>query len=312
MDFGPYLVFASLEGAVLAATLSLTALGLSLVFGVMRVVNVAHGEFFMLGAVAAWFVSALGGEALGLPAWAGFAAALVLAPAAVGALAWAADRAILARVGYDPERTIVATIGLLYILQQLTLMGYGPEARPVEPPFNSRIALPWPEWGAEGFAWTWPWGFGTTSYKLFVIVAAAALLLAVWAVLSRSRFGLIMRATQYDRETAQAFGIPVGKVYAWTFALGAALAAAAAVLIVPIQQAHYLMGGDPLLLSFIVVIIGGLGSLRGTVLAALLIGMSDGVISVFFSPTLAKILATLLVALVLVFRPQGLFGARTA
>ena len=107
-------------------------------------------------------------------------------------------------------------------------------------------------------------------------------------------------------------GIPVGKVYAWTFALGAALAAAAAVLIVPIQQAHYLMGGDPLLLSFIVVIIGGLGSLRGTVLAALLIGMSDGVISVFFSPTLAKILATLLVALVLVFRPQGLFGAKTA
>ncbi len=86
------------------------------------------------------------------------------------------------------------------------------------------------------------------------------------------------------------------------------LAAMAAVLIVPIQQAHYLMGLDPLLLSFIVVIIGGLGSLKGTVFAALLIGMSDGIISVFFSPTLAKILATLLVALVLVYRPQGLFG----
>jgi branched-chain amino acid transport system permease protein len=86
------------------------------------------------------------------------------------------------------------------------------------------------------------------------------------------------------------------------------LAAMAAVLIVPIQQAHYLMGLDPLLLSFIVVIIGGLGNLKGTVFAALLIGMSDGMISVFFSPTLAKILATLLVALVLVYRPQGLFG----
>jgi len=95
------------------------------------------------------------------------------------------------------------------------------------------------------------------------------------------------------------------------FGLGAMLAALAAVLIVPIQQAHYLMGGDPLLLSFIVVIIGGLGSLRGTVVAAVLIGMSDGIISVFFSPTLAKILATLLVALVLVYRPTGLFGART-
>ena len=88
------------------------------------------------------------------------------------------------------------------------------------------------------------------------------------------------------------------------------MAAVAAVLLVPIQQAHYLMGLDPLLLSFIVVIIGGLGSLKGTVFAAVLIGMSDGIISMFFSPTLAKILATLLVALVLVFRPQGLFGLR--
>ena len=92
--------------------------------------------------------------------------------------------------------------------------------------------------------------------------------------------------------------------------MGAGLAAVAAVLIVPIRQAHYLMGGDPLLLSFIVVIIGGLGSLRGTLVAALLIGLSDGVISTFFAPTLAKILATLLVAMVLVFRPQGLFGKR--
>src|SRR5690606_10211205 len=92
------------------------------------------------------------------------------------------------------------------------------------------------------------------------------------------------------------------------FAIGAMLAAIAAVLIVPIQQAHYLMGTDPLLLSFIVVIIGGLGSLRGTVVAALLVGLSDGIVSVFLSPTLAKMLATLLVALVLVFRPSGLFG----
>ena len=96
------------------------------------------------------------------------------------------------------------------------------------------------------------------------------------------------------------------------FGLGAALAALGAVLIVPIQQAHYLMGGDPLLLAFIVVIIGGLGSLPGTVLAAVLIGMSDGIVSVFFTPTLAKILSTLLVAFVLVFRPQGLFGKRIA
>jgi branched-chain amino acid transport system permease protein len=128
--------------------------------------------------------------------------------------------------------------------------------------------------------------------------------------MTRTRAGLIMRATQLDRDTARAFGINVDRVYAAVFALGAGLAAIAAVLIVPIQQAHYLMGHDPLLLSFIVVIIGGLGSLRGTLLAAVVIGLSDGVISVFFSPTLAKILATLLVAMVLVVRPQGLFGAK--
>ncbi len=308
MEFGPHLLLATLEGAVGAAVLALTALGLSLVFGVMRVVNVAHGEFYMLGAVVAWFVATtLGGH----PAI-GFLAALLIAPVIAAVVAILADIIVLKRVNYDPEATIVATIGLLYIMQQAALMGYGPEARPVEPPFNSRIALPWFEWGEDGFEFYYPWGLAITSYKLFVIAAAGAILTGFWLLLSRTRIGLIMRATQLDRETALAFGIPVEKVYALVFGLGAGLAALAAVLIVPITQAHYLMGGDPLLLSFIVVIIGGLGSVRGTLFAALLIGMSDGIISVFFSPTLAKILATLLVALVLVFRPQGLFGKKPA
>lgn len=273
----------------MAAVLALMALGLSLVFGVMRVVNVAHGEFFMLGAVLAWFFSTL---VTGHPAI-GFLLALVLSPLVVGAVAFAAERLVLRRLNYNPEATIVATIGLLYIIQQAALTFYGPDARPVVPPFSYRVMLPW---------------FGYSGYKLAVIAASVLLIVATWLVLTRTRIGLIMRATQYDRETAQAFGIPVDRVYAGVFALGAMLAAVAAVLIVPIQQAHYLMGTDPLLLSFIVVIIGGLGSLRGTVVAALLIGVSDGIISVFFSPTLAKMLATMLVAMVLVFRPQGLFG----
>ena len=292
MDFGPYLLLASLEGAVQAAVLSLTAIGLSLVFGVMRVVNVAHGEFFMLGAVLAWWTaSALGGH----PAL-GFAAALLLAPLVTGLVAMATDLLVLKRIHYDPERTIVATIGILYILQQVVLMTYGPDARPVEAPFSHRFYLPW---------------FGYSSYKLFVIAAAAVVLLSVWLVMTRTRIGIVLRATRLDRETARAFGIPVERVYGLVFGFGAALAAIGAVLIVPIQQAHYLMGGDPLLLSFIVVILGGLGSLAGTVIAALFIGMSDGIISMFFSPTLAKILATLLVALVLVFRPGGLFAGRS-
>lgn len=291
MSFGPFLLLALMEGMITAAVLSLAAVGLSLVFGVMRVVNVAHGEFYMLGAVIAWFVASV----VPGPAWMAFLAALVIAPVLVGALAAAADALILKRLNYDPEATIVATIGLLYILQQAALTFYGPDARPVAAPFTWRIQLPW---------------FGYSGYKLFVVAAAVVVLLGIWRLMTRTKAGLVMRATQVDREVASAFGINVDRVYMGTFALGAALAAVAAVLVVPIQQAHYLMGGDPLLLSFIVVIIGGLGSLRGTVIAALFIGLSDGVISMFFSPTLAKIIATLLVAMVLVFRPQGLFGAK--
>jgi len=291
MDFGPFLLLALMEGMVMAAVLALTAVGLSLVFGVMRVVNVAHGEFFMLGAVAAWFVT----QAVpGHPAF-GFAVALLVAPLFVGAVAALADTTILKRLNYDPEATIVATIGLSYIFQQSALSFFGPDARPVLAPFDIRLQLPW---------------FGYSGYKIAVVGAAVVILLGIWLFMTRSRAGLVMRATQADRDTARAFGINVDRVFATVFALGAGLAAMGAVLIVPIQQAHYLMGHDPLLLSFIVVIIGGLGSLRGTLVAALLIGLSDGVISVFFSPTLAKILATLFVALVLVFRPQGLFGGR--
>ena len=292
MGFGPFLLLALMESAVTAATLALTAVGLSLVFGVMRVVNVAHGEFFMLGAVAAWFIT----NFIGGPPWFAFLMALALAPLAVAAIAALADRLILKRLDYEPEATIVATIGLLYIFQQAALSFYGPQAMPVEPPFNFRIQLPW---------------FGYSAYKLSVILLAALVLIGVWLFLTRSKAGLVMRATQVDRETAQAFGIDTDRVYATVFALGAGLAAIAAVLIVPISQAHYLMGHDPLLLAFITVIVGGLGSLRGTVIAAILIGLSDGLIAFFWSPTLAKILATLLVAMVLVFRPQGLFGART-
>jgi branched-chain amino acid transport system permease protein len=308
MEFGPHLMLASLEGAVTAAILALTAMGLSIVFGVMRVVNIAHGEFFMLGAVIAWWAASLLG---GHPAI-GFVLALGLAPLIVGTLAGAADRFILQRITYAPDRTIVATIGLLYIIQQTTLMTFGPDARPVQPPFNTRLALPWFEYGENGFAMIWPWGLSITSYKLFVIVAAIVIITGLWLFLTRSKIGLLMRATQQDSETAQAFGVPVRRVYSWVFGLGAGLAAIGAVLVVPIQQAHYLMGQDPLLLSFIVVIIGGLGSLPGTIIAAILIGMSDGIISVFFSPTLAKIIATLVVAMVLVFRPQGLLGKSEA
>jgi branched-chain amino acid transport system permease protein len=288
MATGPALLLAALEGATGAAVLALTALGLSLVFGVMRVINIAHGEFVMLGAIAAWWCSAeiAGGDPL-----LGFALALVVAPLLVGGVAVVTDLMVLRTINYDPQRTILATIGLLYIIQQSVLMLYGPDARPVEPPIYFRVQFPW---------------FGYSGYKLIVIAAALALVAATWWALSRTRMGLYMRATRIDAEMAQAFGVPVRRIYAMAFGLGGVLAAISGVLIAPIRQAHYLMGTDPLLLSFIVVILGGLGNLRGTLIAAAFIGFGEGMISVLLSPTLSKIVATLLVALVLVARPGGL------
>lgn len=294
MITGPAVLLALLEGSVGAAVLALTALGLSLVFGVMRVINIAHGEFVMLGAVFAWWFSA---DLLGAHPLLGFLVALIVAPLLVGAIAIAADWLVLRRIDYDPERTIVATMGLLYIIQQSTLMAYGPDAQPLDPPIYFRVQFPW---------------FGYSGYKLIVAGLALLLLGATWLLLSRSRIGLYMRATRLDSETAQAFGVPVKRVYAIVFALGAMLAALSGVLIAPIRGAHYLMGADPLLLSFIVVIVGGLGNLRGTLLAAAMIGIGEGMISVLFSPTLSKIIATLLVAAVLVVKPGGLARGRAA
>ena len=187
MSFWPHLLLALLEGTVAAFVLALTALGLSLVFGVMRIVNVAHGEFFMLGAVLAWAFASLLPDQPAL----GFLVALIGSPLVVGAIALATDRLVLRRLNYAPEATIVATIGLLYIIQQLVLTFYGPYARPVVAPIQFRVLFPW---------------FGYSGYKLVVIGASALLLAATWFMLMRTRIGLVMRATRFDRETAQAFG----------------------------------------------------------------------------------------------------------
>ena len=291
-ETGPLLFLALLDGTVTAFVLALIALGLSLVFGVMRIVNIAHGEFFMLGAVLSWFAFDLTNN----PFWS-FLLALVLAPALVGSIAIFSDRFILRKVKYNPESTIVATIGVLYVIQSLTLMVFGPEARAVEAPLYFRIQFPW---------------FGYSGYKLIVAGMSALCLLGVWLLMIRSKLGLYMRATQQDIEIAKTYGVPTQKIYASVFALGAGLAAMAGVLIVPIRQADHLMGLEPLLLSFIVVIIGGLGSIRGTIVAAFIIGISDGIISVFYEPTLAKMLATLFVAMVLVLKPNGLYGEELA
>src|SRR2546430_89291 len=284
MSFTGHLFLGLLEGGVSGLVIALTAMGLSLVFGVMRIVNVAHGEFFMLGAVFAWYFSSLTGS---------FFPALVAAPISVALIALLADRFILRPIRYAPEPTIVATIGPLYILQQLVLTFYGPYARPVAAPIYFRVDFPW---------------FGYSGYKLVVAALAALLLAALWLVGTRARLGVYMHATREARDLAQPFGVPKGRRYAAPFALGAVPAGPAGVPRVPVVRSHTLDGLDALLLSFMAVIIGGVGSLTGTLVAALFIGLIDGVMSVFFTPTLAKIVASLLVVFVLVLKPMGLFA----
>ena len=274
-----------LDGIVFGLIWALIALGLSLVFGVMRIVNIAHGEFYMLGAVITWYTVTYLGS---------FAVAIILAPLAVAGVALVVERAVLRRINYEPEATIVATIGILYIIQQIVLAVYGPYARPVEAPIYFRIVFPW---------------FGYSGYKLVIAIASILIISFTYLFLSKTRVGLYLRATQQDREMALALGVPVNRIYLLAFGLGSALAAVAGVLVVPILQAYYLMGLDALLISFIIVIIGGLGSLKGTLVAALIIGVIDGVVSVFFSPTLAKMISSSLVAIILILRPTGLFGA---
>ena len=167
----PLVFLALLDGSVTAFVLALIALGLSLVFGVMRVVNVAHGEFFMLGAVLAWTCFHFTGN---MPLL-GFLLALIVAPVFVGGLAMLSDRLILHRIQYNPESTIVATIGLLYIIQQLVLTFFGPEARPVEAPIYFRVQFPW---------------FGYSGYKLIVAGLSGVLLLGTWFLMVRSKLGL--------------------------------------------------------------------------------------------------------------------------
>jgi len=286
MPFPGLLALALLDGTTSGLLLALTVVGFSLSFGILRIVNVAHGEFFMLGAVLAWSVVTTTGS---------FPLALLTAPAAVMALAVGVDRLVLRPLRYAAQPTVVATLGVLYVLQQLTLLLYGPEARGIAPPFGATLEFPW---------------FGYSGYKLAIAGLSVALLSGLGVLLRGTDLGLVMRATRQDPEMAVALGVPVEQVYTLVFALGAGLAAVAGVLVVPVQQAHYLMGLDALLLSFVVVILGGLGSLGGTVAASLLVGWMDGFISLFFTPTLARILATLVVALVLVVRRGGLWDER--
>ena len=283
----PYdqLVIQTLNGIVTGMILALVASGLTLIFGIMDVVNFAHGELFMLGAYIGVIV---------LTATGSFWLALVLA-ALVVAILGAAMQIVTLRplIGRDPLTTILATFGISLILQNYVLWQFGPVSRKISEPITAHFNL---------FYLEYPW------YRLLIAALSALIIGAFWLFLKYGKYGIWIRATTQDRVMAQAMGIPVPWVYTGVFAIGAGLAAASGVLFAPMAGVSHTMGLDWVLKAFIVVVVGGMGNLGGSIAAAIFISLLESYASVWVNPSQAVIVSFVVLILTLLFRPTGLFG----
>ncbi len=286
MEFLTLIGFQALNGLVWGLIIALIALGLSLVFGLLEVINVAHGALYMLGAIIGWYIVNYFGS---------FWLALAIAPIGVGLLGLLIERGILRPIAGEHVLTIIVTFGLMLILEHLVLATFGGAAHRMAAPF---------EWNFKIL------GFGYPGYRIFVAGTSVATMAGLWIFLRKFKYGLWMRAVNQDREMALGLGIPVRTVFMITFALGSFLAALGGILASPIVPIEFRMGLDILVITFIVVIVGGLGSLEGSVAAAILICELEGISSVFVTPTMARIFSLVFMACVLLVRPSGLFARR--
>jgi branched-chain amino acid transport system permease protein len=279
------LLFLLTDGLVWGLVIALSALGLTLIFGVMGIINMAHGDLYMLGAMLAVVFSG----------WLGsFWPAFILAPMVVGIVALPAERWVLRPFEGKPLVTMVGTIGVSFIIQQAALIIFGGTPKIVMYPISGVINL---------------FGVPYPAYRLFAAGLGLILIMGLWFLLYRTGVGILLRATVEQPEMADAIGINTSLIRAGTFGIGAFLAAAGGVLAAPIRQVFFLMGGDVLLFSFMVVIVGGLGSLKGALIAALFMSALEGLLTSIMSPVTSRALIMLLMALILVFRPRGLFSS---
>jgi branched-chain amino acid transport system permease protein len=274
----------TVNGIVTGMILALVASGLTLIFGIMDVVNFAHGELFMLGAYMGVVV---------LTATGSFWLALVLASLIVAAIGAALQVTTLRPLlGRDPLNTILATFGISLVLQNYALWQFGPVARKIQEPFTGHFKL---------FYLEYPW------YRLVIAGLSAAIIAALYLFLKYGRYGIWIRATTQDRVMAQAMGIPVPWVHTAVFAIGAGMAAASGVLFAPLVGVNHAMGLDWVLKAFIVVVVGGMGNLGGSILAAIFISLLEAYASIWVSPSQAIIVSSVVLILTLLFRPTGLF-----
>ena len=274
-------------GLVNGAFYAMLSLGLAVIFGLLDIVNFAHGAFYMVGAFAAWIM---------LDSWhVNYWFALVLAPLVVGILGVVIERLLLKRLyGLDPLYGLLLTFGLALILEGVFRKKYGVSGQSYDVP--------------ELLAGATNLGFMVLpNYRAWVVVASVAVCLGTWFLIERTRLGAYLRAGTENARLVQVFGVNVPLMVSLTFGFGAALAGLAGVLAAPIIQVTPLMGSNLIIVVFAVVVIGGMGSILGSVLTGLGLGVIEGFTRVFY-PEGSNIVVFVIMAIVLVIRPAGLFG----
>lgn len=274
----------TLNGIVNGMILALVASGLTLIFGIMDVVNFAHGELFMLGGYAG---------VITLTATGNFWLALLGAALMVAVLG-AAMQVVTLRplLGRDPLYTILGTFGLSLVFQNYALWQFGPVPRKIQEPLTGHFKL---------FYLEYPY------YRIVMALLSAAIIGALYLFLKYGKYGIWIRATTQDRTMAAAMGIPVPIVHTVVFAIGAAMAAASGVLFAPLVGVSHVMGADWVIKAFVVVVVGGMGNLGGSILASIFISLLEAYAALLVSPAQAVIAAFVALILTLLIRPTGLF-----
>jgi branched-chain amino acid transport system permease protein len=275
------------DALVIGVALALVALGLTMIFGLLDVINLAHGELYMLGGYATLVLIGWG---------AGYWGALVLAPLLVGLVGWGLEELGVRPLLRRPDRalvTLLLTFGISLMMRDIAQMLWGTET----------YAIPAPVSGVINVA-----GVYLPLYRAFVFAAGLVAIAATWWLVYRTQIGAVLRATAADPAMVASLGIPVRWVYGFTFLYGCALAGLAGVLLGPIYAVFPTMGHDFLVMAFAVVIVGGMGSIVGAVIAALLLAQVQGIASLWIPPVWAETLVYAAMLLVLIIRPAGLFA----
>ena len=293
MDLATFLI-QCLNSLQYGLLLFLVASGLTLIFGIMGVINLAHGSFYMIGAYMAFALAPLSGASLGGGFFATLAVGTVLAVLLGYALEWAFFSFLYER---DHLQQVLMTYGLILVFEELRSLLVGDEVHGVQAPALLSGSFP------LGDVMTYP------VYRLFVSGVCLALAGGMWFVFTRTRLGMMIRAGSTNREMVQSLGIDIQFLYRIVFAAGVALAVLAGMVAAPLSSVYPNMGNGVLIICFVVVVIGGIGSIRGALLAALLIGFVDTFGKVLL-PQAAGVLVYVLMALILLWKPDGLF--RTA